>query len=97
MGIAIRLSGCVAILALCLTGLRWTVGMPQTSEYAIGADLSFLKWEANRIVLATPPNRGKGVIWWEPAVPASRNASGIFNENGNALPVITVFDKFTRK
>ena len=53
--------------------------------------------EVNRIVLATPHNRGKGVFWWEPAVPAGRNARGMFDNDGNALPVISVFDKFARK
>ena len=53
--------------------------------------------EVNRIVLDTPHNRGKGVFWWEPAVPPGRNSRGMFDDEGNALSVITVFDKFTRK
>jgi len=53
--------------------------------------------EVNKIVRDTPGNRGKGVFWWEPAVPAGRNGRGMFDDEGNALPVITVFDKFTRK
>jgi arabinogalactan endo-1,4-beta-galactosidase len=53
--------------------------------------------EVNRAVLNTPNNRGKGVFWWEPAVPPGSIASrGMFDENGNALPVINVFDRFTR-
>ena len=52
--------------------------------------------EVNRVVLATPNNRGKGLFWWEPAVPAGRNSRGMFDNDGNALPVITVFDRFTR-
>jgi len=52
--------------------------------------------EVNRVVLSTPHNRGKGVFWWEPAVPPRRNSRGMFDNDGNALPVITVFDKFTR-
>ncbi len=52
--------------------------------------------EVNRVVLSTPHNRGKGVFWWEPAVPPRRNSRGMFDDDGNALPVITVFDKFTR-
>jgi arabinogalactan endo-1,4-beta-galactosidase len=60
-------------------------------DYAIGADLSFL------IVLETPGNRGKGVFWWEPAVPAWRNGRGMFDDEENAMPVITVFDRFARK
>jgi arabinogalactan endo-1,4-beta-galactosidase len=53
--------------------------------------------EVNRAVLATPNNRGKGVFWWEPALAAARNARGMFDNDGDALPVITVFDRFTRK
>lgn len=53
--------------------------------------------EMNRIVLSIPDNRGKGVFWWEPAVAPRRNSRGMFDDEGNALPVITVFDKFTRK
>jgi arabinogalactan endo-1,4-beta-galactosidase len=53
--------------------------------------------EVNRTVLNTPNNRGKGVFWWEPAVPPGAIASrGMFDENGDVLPAITVFDRFTR-
>lgn len=53
--------------------------------------------EVNREVQAAPDGRGIGVFWWEPAVPGGAIASrGMFDESGNALPVITVFDKFTR-
>ena len=53
--------------------------------------------EVNRAVMATPNNRGKGVFWWEPAVAGGRNGRGMFDNDGNALPVISVFDKFTRE
>jgi arabinogalactan endo-1,4-beta-galactosidase len=49
----------------------------------------------NRIVMAVPENRGIGVFWWEPAT--TRGSRNFFNEEGNVLPVITVFDPFTRK
>ena len=52
--------------------------------------------EVNRIVLNTPNNRGKGIFWWEPAVTGGLRSRGMFGDDGNALPVITVFDKFTR-
>jgi arabinogalactan endo-1,4-beta-galactosidase len=53
--------------------------------------------EVNRIVLNTPNNRKKGIFWWEPAVPRSSfRSGGTFDDNGNALFVITVFDKLTR-
>lgn len=51
--------------------------------------------EVNKIVLNVPDNRGKGVFWWEPAV-ARRGSRSYFDEEGNVLPVITVFDKYTR-
>ncbi len=53
--------------------------------------------EVNRVVLRTPDNRGKGVFWWEPAVMGGLRSRGMFDDEGNALPVITVFDRFTRK
>jgi len=57
--------------------------------------------EVNRAVMATPNGRGIGVFYWEPGVaPRSREGRlggrGFFDQNGNALPVMTVFDKFTR-
>jgi arabinogalactan endo-1,4-beta-galactosidase len=52
--------------------------------------------EVNRIVLAAPDNRGIGLFWWEPAVTGGLRSRGFFDNDGNALPVITVFDKFTR-
>ncbi len=53
--------------------------------------------DVNQLVLETPYHRGKGVFWWEPAVPGGPIASrGMFDADNNALPVITVFDRFTR-
>ncbi len=53
--------------------------------------------ELNRVVQETPNGLGKGVFWWEPAVePSPIYSRGMFDDQGNALPVITVFDKFTR-
>jgi arabinogalactan endo-1,4-beta-galactosidase len=52
--------------------------------------------EVHRIVLDTPHNRGIGIFWWEPAVTGGLRSRGFFDNDGNALPVITVFDKFTR-
>ncbi|WP_346863660.1 glycosyl hydrolase 53 family protein [uncultured Draconibacterium sp.] len=51
--------------------------------------------ECNRIVMGVNNNRGIGIFWWEPAV-ARHGSRSFFDENGNVLPVITVFDKFTR-
>lgn len=64
---------------------------PETPE----GQKAFLE-EVNRIVLGVPGNLGCGIFWWEPAV--SRGGSrSFFDEEGNVLPVIQVFDKFTRK
>jgi len=52
--------------------------------------------EVHRTVLATPNNRGKGIFWWEPAVAGRLRNRGFFDDEGNALPVISVFDRFTR-
>jgi len=54
--------------------------------------------EVTRVVLAVPDNRGKGIFWWEPAVGnrGSLVSRSFFDEAGNALPVINVFDKYTR-
>ena len=53
--------------------------------------------ELNRVVMETPDGRGKGVFWWEPAVTGPLTSRGFFDEQHNALPAITVFDRFTRK
>jgi arabinogalactan endo-1,4-beta-galactosidase len=54
--------------------------------------------ELTRLVLAVPDDRGQGIFWWEPAV-GDRGGLGsrsFFDEAGNALPVISAFDKYTR-
>ena len=51
--------------------------------------------EVTRIVLAVPDNRGTGVFWWEPAT-SGRGSRSFFDDDKNVLPVITVFDKYTR-
>jgi arabinogalactan endo-1,4-beta-galactosidase len=63
---------------------------PETPE----GQKEFLE-EVNRIVLNTPHNRGKGIFWWEPA---TRRGGGrtMFDREGNAMPVMAVFDKFVR-
>jgi arabinogalactan endo-1,4-beta-galactosidase len=65
---------------------------PETPE----GQKEFLE-EVNRIVMNTPRNLGKGVFWWEPAVTGPLGNRGFFDDKGNALSVITVFDRFTRK
>jgi len=53
--------------------------------------------ELNRVVVETPNGRGKGVFWWEPAVQGDLTIRGLFDDQHNALPAMTVFDRFTRK
>lgn len=53
--------------------------------------------EVNRVIMETPNGRGKGVFWWEPAVTGPLSVRGFFDEQNNALPVLTVFDRFSRK
>ncbi|HUJ29711.1 MAG TPA: glycosyl hydrolase 53 family protein [Candidatus Acidoferrum sp.] len=53
--------------------------------------------EVNRVVQETPNGLGRGVFWWEPAVTGPLVSRGFFDENGNALPVVDVFDKYTRR
>lgn len=51
----------------------------------------------NRLVREAPGGLGKGVFYWEPAVPPSPIRSrGFFDDNGNVLPVITAFDPSVR-
>jgi len=52
--------------------------------------------ELNRVIMETPNGRGKGVFWWEPAVEGPLTIRSFFDDQYNALPVITVFDRFTR-
>ena len=54
--------------------------------------------ELTRIVLQTPEERCKGIFWWEPAVGTRGGlvSRSFFDENGNSLPVLTVFDQYTR-
>jgi arabinogalactan endo-1,4-beta-galactosidase len=52
--------------------------------------------ELNRVVMATPDGLGKGIFWWEPAVQGPLVIRGFFDDQGNALPVVTAFDRFTR-
>lgn len=45
-------------------------------------------------VRQTPHGRGKGLFWWEPAVPPGPIASrGLFDDQGAALPALRVFDE----
>ncbi len=47
-----------------------------------------------RAVKETPGNLGQGVFWWEPAVTGPLAARGFFDDSGEALPVLNVFDHY---
>lgn len=64
---------------------------PETPE----GQREFLE-ELNRLALATVDHRCIGIFWWEPAVSGPLRSRGFFDDDGNALPVIHVFDRFTR-
>ena len=53
--------------------------------------------ELNRVVMEAPGGHGKGIFWWEPAVRGELVQRGFFDNNGNVLPVINVFDRFARR
>jgi arabinogalactan endo-1,4-beta-galactosidase len=53
--------------------------------------------EVNRMILDTPDGRGIGIFWWEPAVIGPLRSRGFFDDEGNALPVLEVFDKFSKR
>ena len=52
--------------------------------------------EVTRTVMDTPDGLGQGVFWWEPAVTGFLGGRGFFDDSGNALPVMTVFDKYSK-
>ena len=56
----------------------------------------------HEILLQVPDGLGTGIFWWEPMVPqrtgraGGLRSRGMFDDEGNALPVIHVFDRWTR-
>lgn len=47
-------------------------------------------------VLRAPDHLGQGVFWWEPAAMGPIGSRDFFDADGNVLPVIHVFDKWSR-
>jgi arabinogalactan endo-1,4-beta-galactosidase len=64
---------------------------PETPE----GQREFLE-EVTRLALQTPEQRCKGIFWWEPATAGQGDARGFFDEDGNPLPALSVFEKYTR-
>jgi arabinogalactan endo-1,4-beta-galactosidase len=56
----------------------------------------------HEILLQVPDGLGTGIFWWEPMVasrpgrPGGLRNRGMFDDEGHALPVIQVFDRWTR-
>jgi len=48
----------------------------------------------NETLLNISSPKIKGIFWWEPAVMGGLRSRGFFDDNGNALPVINVFNKY---
>jgi arabinogalactan endo-1,4-beta-galactosidase len=65
-----------------------TVEFPESPE----GQRDFLR-AVDAAVRAVPDGLGQGVFWWEPAAEGGLRGRSFFDENGNALPVITVFDR----
>jgi len=63
------------------------------SEAAPGGSRTAFLEAVNETLLAISSRRVKGIFWWEPA---SRCGTEFFDAECNALPVITVFDRFKR-
>lgn len=63
------------------------VPYPDTPE----GQRDFLAALANT-VSATPDGLGRGLFWWEPAVRGPLSRRGLFDDDGNALPALNVFD-----
>ena len=78
------------------TGYYWTPGrffreqpgpFPETPE----GQRQWLE-AVNEVVLNAPKGLGKGVFWWEPMI----RGRGYFDDEGNVLPIIHAFEKYTR-
>lgn len=75
---------------------RETAGRPGPFPETPDGQRDFLDAVAN-VVMDTPDGRGIGVFWWEPAVARGGLVSrSFFDADGNSLPVLDTFDKYTR-
>lgn len=71
---------------------EYTNARPPYPETPQG-QVEFLE-SVNKTLLSINSPKIKGVMWWEPAVAGGLRSRGFFDDEGNALPVINVFDKF---
>ncbi len=64
---------------------------PETPE----GQREFLR-SVHETLLSVPSRQIKGILWWEPAVMKGPIRSrGMFDDAGNALPALDVFEKYT--
>jgi arabinogalactan endo-1,4-beta-galactosidase len=68
---------------------------PGPFEESPAGQARFLE-ELNRVVQESPGGLGVGVFWWEPAVTGPLRSRGFFDNENNALPVMSILDNFTR-
>ena len=45
-----------------------------------------------QVVAGTPDGLGRGIFWWEAAVRGPLARRGLFDDHGDSLPAIDVFD-----
>jgi len=45
-----------------------------------------------QVVAETPDGLGRGIFWWEPAVRGPLARRGLFDDRGDSLPALDVFD-----
>lgn len=64
---------------------------PETPE----GQRDFLRAVADAVA-KTPGGLGRGVFWWEPAVRGPLERRGLFDDQGEALPAMDVFDACAR-
>jgi arabinogalactan endo-1,4-beta-galactosidase len=49
-----------------------------------------------QVVATTPNGLGRGIFWWEPAVRGPLARRGLFDDNGDSLPALNLFDECMR-
>lgn len=71
---------------------QYPKGIPPYPETPEG-QRDFLE-SVNETLLDISSPKIKGIFWWEPAVMGHLRSRGFFDEDGNALPVMDVFNKY---
>jgi len=78
------------------TAYNWTPGSfgGKKSDFAESPEgqKAFLM-VVDSAVRAIPNGLGEGIFWWEPAAEGDLRARSFFDQDGNALPVLSAFDR----